>query len=178
MIVNNTAGMQNGWAYMLQTALPQFIQGLSQVLTCLAVIEIAPAGLEATIYELMISAMNGANSLSSALQSMLAAPFNLNIITASSWQANHCAQNNRTWGDHPDPICKIWETSMVNASWMTLGVNVGCILIFCWFMPTNAKHCQEWAAKKSFHNNWAALLNLVCFAGPFTYAIYQVFHFL
>jgi hypothetical protein len=177
MIVHDTWGAQSGWFYMIQNAIPQFIQGLCQVLTCLAVIEISPAGLEATIYEMMISAMNGAIALQAALQSQFAAPFDLDDIGADGWRDNHCARNNGTWGDTPAPICHTWEERMVGASWMTLGINVACILIFCWFMSTNAKHCREWAAKKSWHNNWAAALNLVLFAGPFTYAIYEVFQF-
>lgn len=177
MMVHNTWGAQSGWFYMIQNALPMFVQGLCQVLTCLAVIEISPAGLEATIYEMMISAMNGAQSLQAALQSQLAGPFKLGAINANDWADNHCARNNGTWGDTAAPICHTWEERMVGASWMTLGVNMVSILLFCWFMPKNAKHCREWAAKKSWHNSWAAALNAVMFAGPFTYAIYTVFQF-
>merc|ERR1712070_776799 len=105
-------GTQNGWFYMFQNAVPQFIQGLNQVLSCLAVIEISPAGLEATIYELLISSMNGAQTLGVALQSMLADPFSLNDITGPNWADSHCAQNNNTWGDHPEPICSTYTRDM------------------------------------------------------------------
>merc|ERR1711957_9169 len=75
--------------YMFQSAMPAFVQGLSQVLSCLAVVEISPPGLEATIYEMLISAMNGANALSAAIQSSLVGAFNLDDITAPNWIDNH-----------------------------------------------------------------------------------------
>merc|ERR1711908_261389 len=103
---------QNGWFYLFYNQIPVFIQGLCQVLGSLAVIEVSPAGLEATIYELLISASNGALALSAALQSVFAAPFKLDI-SSKEWEANHCARSNGTWSDVPAaPICHTWESRM------------------------------------------------------------------
>jgi len=178
MIVYNTGGFsQNGWFYMIQTSVPLLIQGLNQVLSCIAVIEIAPAGLEATIYELLISSMNGAIALQAVLQSQLAAPFKLNEVTAHNWADNHCAQNNGTdWYD-PSDKCAGYQSSMSGASFATLGINIGGVLIFCWFMPKNGQHCREWRDKISWHKPWAAWLNFFIFVVPFTYAMVGVFSF-
>lgn len=175
MIVNNTFGFsQNGWFYMFQNAMPQFIQGLSQVLSCLAVIEISPPGLEATIYELLISSMNGAQTLGVAFQSAFAAPFNLDDITGTDWAADHCSSSNGTWGNDPAPICHTYAQNMTNASYMTLAVNLASVAAFVWFMPRNAAHCREWAAKTSWQNWKVGCLNLVIFVVPFAYANVQV----
>merc|ERR1719460_649339 len=97
MIVFDTWGIsQNGWFYMFQTNIPNMIQGLCQVLSCLAVIEISPAGLEATIYELLISSSNGALALSAALQSQFAKPFHLDSIGAEQWADYGCSASNKT----------------------------------------------------------------------------------
>lgn len=178
MIIHDTFGIsQNGWFYMIQNSLPQIIQGLCQVLSCLAVIEISPPGLEATIYELLISSMNGATTLGVAIQSALAAPFNLDSISQTEWQEYHCASNNGTWTSNytPGPECHTYVRNMTNASIMTICVNVGSICAFVWFMPRNAAHCREWAGKTSWQKWQVGLLNLVIFIVPFIYANIQVF---
>lgn len=175
MIIHNTFGFaQNGWFYMAQNSLPQIIQGLCQVLSCLAVIEISPPGLEATIYELLISSMNGATTLGVAIQSAFAAPFDLNEISAPEWRDHHCSSSNGTWGDNPDPICHTYTRNMTNASIMTICINVSSICVFVWFMPRNAAHCREWAAKSSWKNPKVACLNFMIFIVPFVYANIQV----
>lgn len=175
MIISNTFGIsQNGWFYMAQNSLPQIIQGLCQVLSCLAVIEISPPGLEATIYELLISSMNGASTLGVAIQSMFAAPFDLDEINGDEWRDMHCSKSNGTWGDDPAPICNTWERNMTNASIMTICVNIVSIICFVWFMPRNAAHCREWASKESWQNGKVGLLNFVIFIVPFVYANIEV----
>merc|ERR1719361_24621 len=112
MIVYDTWGIsQNGWFYMFQSNIPSVIQGLCQVLSCLAVIEISPAGLESTIYELLISSMNGALALSAALQSQLAAPFQLHI-TAANWTSYGCDAANTAGVVRNSTMCDVYETRM------------------------------------------------------------------
>lgn len=180
MIIFDSFGIsQNGWFYLFYNQIPSFIQGLCQVLGSLAVIEVSPAGLEATIYELLISANNGALALSAALQSVFAKPFELDGIDGPGWAKHHCARSNGTWSsDYPaDPICHKWENRMASATWMTLAVNLVGVVIFMWFMPKNAAHCREWAAKATWHNSGAACLNFVVFFGPFIYSTYQTLSF-
>lgn len=176
MIVYDTWGIsQNGWFYMFQSNIPSVIQGLCQVLSCLAVIEISPAGLESTIYELLISSMNGALALSAALQSQFAAPFKLGVITLPAWKENGCGTHSLE--PRNNDVCGGYETRMSAATWTTLAVNLVGVLIFMWFMPKNAAHCRKWAAVESWHSNWAAVLNVVVFGGPFIYSIYTTFSF-
>lgn len=179
MIIYDTWGIsQNGWFYLFYNQIPSFIQGLCQVLGSLAVIEVSPAGLEATIYELLISANNGALALSAALQSVFAEPFELDGINGPAWADYHCARSNGTWSDVPAaPICNKWENRMASATWMTLAVNLLGVVIFMWFMPKNGAHCREWAAKASWHTNWAGALNFVVFFGPFIYSTYTTLSF-
>merc|ERR1712066_587631 len=146
MIIFDSFGIsQNGWFYLFYNQIPSFIQGLCQVLGSLAVIEVSPAGLEATIYELLISANNGALALSAALQSVFAEPFKLGPINADEWSSYHCARSNGTWSDVPaEPICHTWENRMATATWVTLAVNLAGVAVFMWFMPKNGAHCREW----------------------------------
>jgi len=81
MIVYNSFGIsQNGWFFMFQNNVPMLIQGIGQVVCSLAVVEISPPGLEATIYELLTSATNGAISLSTTLQTSFGIMFGVDEI--------------------------------------------------------------------------------------------------
>merc|ERR1711957_119834 len=85
MIIYDTWGIsRNGWFYMFTSNLPAIIQGVGRIVSSLAIIEISPAGLEATVYELLVSANNGAISLNTALQTVFAAPFQLDDINRES----------------------------------------------------------------------------------------------
>jgi len=176
MITTNTWGIsQNGWFYMGQNALPSIIQGLSQVLSCLAVIEISPPGLEATIYELLISSMNGATTLMVAFQSAMGSIFDLEDITAKKWSDNHCSATglNSTIFD-PQPICETYENSVTHATIFTIVFNIIGICCFVWFMPMNGAHCRQWASKVNWQNSKVGILNGLIFIVPFVYANIQV----
>lgn len=177
MIIYDSFGVsQNGWFYMFQSNIPMMVQGVCQVLSCLAVIEISPVGLEATIYEMLISSMNGALALSTAVQSQLAEPFDLGPINSDAWIKYGCGAQN-TDVVRNAAVCNSFQSRMGRATWMTLGVNLAGVLVFMWFMPKNAKQCREWAAVNSWKTSWAGLLNTVVFGGPFIYSVYTTLSF-
>merc|ERR1719223_986324 len=140
------------------------IQGLGRIVGSLAVVEISPKGLEATVYELIISANNGAISLNSALQSVFAAPFQLEDVSSKSWDL------------HPAMV-PTYQHRMMMATIFSLLVNVAGAAIFVWCLPKNPEQCQEWAKRKSWHTNRVAVLNTVIFLVPFLYANYTTLSF-
>merc|ERR1719460_3060427 len=86
MIVYDTFGIsQNGWFYMFQNSIPMLIQGIGQVVGSLAVVEISPPGLEATVYELLTSATNGAISLSTTLQTSFGKVFKVDDVAVDTF---------------------------------------------------------------------------------------------
>jgi len=166
MIVYNTWGIsRNGWFYMFQLNIPQFIQGVGQVVSSLAVIEVSPPGLEATIYELLISANNGAISMSSVLQTIFGRLFNVDGITASLFD------------EHPDMVA-VYERRLAVATIFCLIVNLVGAAVFMWFMPKNPAQCREWMGKEKWQTNSTAMLNLVVFLVPYIYANYSVVSFI
>merc|ERR1712232_124658 len=155
MIVYDTFGIaRNGWFYMFQSNVPNFIQGIGQVVTSLAVVEVSPSGLEATIFELLTSAFNGAIALSASLQTTFGHVFNLDEINAN------------TFYDHEEE----YANRLATATLFCLAVNLTGALVFVWFLPKNPEQCHEWSGKKSWHTNKAGILNTLVFAGPFLYA--------
>merc|ERR1719163_2317146 len=81
MMIFNTGGFgQTGWFYAFGTNIMLLIQGVQQVLSSLAVIEISPPGFEASIYEFLISVGNSGISLNGNIMNFLLPVFNLNGI--------------------------------------------------------------------------------------------------
>jgi len=160
MSIYDTWGIsRNGWFYMFSSYMPSLIAGVGRVVSSLAIIEISPKGLEATVFELLISANNGAMSLNSALMTVFAAPFQLDDVNSESWDA------------HPEMI-PAYENRMMMATVFSLLVNVVGAFIFVWFLPRNGEQCRAWAQKKSWHKNRVAVLNCLIFSVPFVYANY------
>jgi hypothetical protein len=163
MIVYDTFGIsQNGWFYMLQSNIPMLIQGIGQVVGSLAVVEISPPGLEATIYELLTSATNGAISLSTTLQTSFGKVFKVDEVAYDTFHG---------------PMHDEFVARMARATLFTLAVNVAAAAVFMWFLPKNPAMCKDWLEKKSWHTKWAGVLNTVVFLGPFAYANYMLLSF-
>jgi len=150
---------RNGWFYMFTSSLPSFIQGVGRIVSSLAIVEISPKGLEATVYELLVSANNGAISLNTAFQTVFAAPFELEDVNIVSWEK------------HPEMV-PTYQQRLMLASVFTLIVNLIGAVVFVWFLPKNAEQCRAWANKKSWHKHKVAVLNCVIFTVPFVYANY------
>lgn len=160
MSIYDTWGIsRNGWFFMLSGNVPVFIQGIARVVGSLPIVEISPKGLEATVYELLISANNGAMSMNTALMTVFAAPFQLDDV------------NSKSWDTHPEMI-PTYQSRMMWSTIFSLSVNVVGSLVFMWCLPRNAQQCKSWSDKKSWHRNWAAALNCVIFVVPFAYANY------
>jgi hypothetical protein len=163
MIVYDTFGIsQNGWFYMFQNSIPMLIQGIGQVVGSLAVVEISPPGLEATVYELLTSASNGAISLSTTLQTTFGKVFKVDEISYDNFHG---------------PMHDVFVARMARATLFCLIVNVTSAAIFMWFLPKGPQMCKDWLEKKSWHTTWAGLLNVVVFAGPFFYANFMLLAF-
>jgi len=162
MSIYDTWGIsRNGWFLMLSSNLPSFIQGIGRVVSSFAIVEISPKGLEATVYELLVSANNGAISMNTALMTVFAKPFQLDDVNAESWDK------------HPDMVPE-YQTRMMWSTVFSLLVNVIGACVFMWFLPKNAEQCKAWAEKKSWpwQRNGAAVLNWMVFLVPFAYANY------
>jgi hypothetical protein len=148
---------RNGWFYMLQANVPLLIAGVGQIVGSLAVVEVSPPGLEATIYELLISASNGAQSLSVALQTSFGRMFELTDISIETWLA------------HPR-LVPLYQQRLVHATLFCLGLNLLGAAVFVWFLPQGPQQCREWAEKKAWHTTPVAVLNAVLLLVPLLYA--------
>merc|ERR1712050_210863 len=119
---------------MLSGNLPAFIPGIGWVVGSLAIVEISPKGLEATVFELLISANNGAISMNAAIQTAFGEPFQLDDVNSDSWDL------------HPEMVPE-YQSGMMSATVFSLAVNIVGAFAFMWFLPKNAEQCRAWSEK-------------------------------
>jgi len=145
---------QSGWFYAFGSNIMLIIQGVQQVLSSLAVIEISPPGFEASVYEFLISIGNSGISLNANLMNIFVPVFDLVGI-----ETNYHNISNPT-NPHYDPSKHDHFNSLLGtATYFTITVNVIAALCFCWFLPVGKAQCHEWLGQ--WKNKRTGIFNLV-----------------
>jgi len=163
LVIYNAWGVgQDGWFFVFGSNILLFIQGIGQVLSSLATAEIAPPGLEATIYESLTSISNGAITLNTNIQNLFVPVFNLNGVSASTYFP--CPSN-------PNPDQAKMNQDMANATYFTIVVNIAATLIFCVFFPKSKAQTREWRDDNWWHTRTVGFTGAILGAGGFAFAI-------
>eukprot|EP00811_Abedinium_folium_P012526 NODE_2161_length_2279_cov_9.491636.p1 GENE.NODE_2161_length_2279_cov_9.491636~~NODE_2161_length_2279_cov_9.491636.p1 ORF type:complete len:506 (+),score=158.07 NODE_2161_length_2279_cov_9.491636:155-1672(+) len=130
LVIFNAWGVgQDGWFYALGGSALSLITGVQQVLSSLAVVEISPAGYEATVYEIITTVHNAGITLCSNFQNLLVPVFALNDIDALTYTA-------ATRDDYNARMCA--------ATVFTLVLNVVTVPMFMGFLPKDKAQCAAW----------------------------------
>jgi len=149
---------QNGWFYALSGSVLQIIQGLAQVLSSLAVIEIAPPGFEATVYEFMTTMHNAGITLNTNLQNIFVPVFNLNDVSAERYFAHN---------SHRDEF----NHRMASATLFTIVINVAGVYLFSYFAPRNRDDCKLWKEDASWRSKYVGAAVLIIGGGCFLFSV-------
>jgi len=150
MTIYNTWGIgQDGWFFIITgTVIPDFIQGIAQVVSSLAVAEVAPSGGEAFTYEFLTSVMNCAIALNLNLGNIFVPIFSLGDITLEKYNSADAAQKN------------VYNTNMANATYLAAAINLAGLLIFIWFLPIDKQQTRAWLSEKGWHRPIVGCLGL------------------
>jgi len=158
-IIYNFGGFcQSGAFYCFGDCIINLVQGIAQVLSSLATIEIARPGLEATTYEALVTVHNCAIALNTNIANSFLPVFNLNAITYDSYQKAS-----------PD-IKADFNTDMRNATLVTAAMQLGGTLFFMWFLPNNKEMCRIWKDDTRFHKSSIAATCLAVAVCIFCYS--------
>jgi len=164
LVVYNAWGVgQNGWFYIFGSNIMNFIAGIAQVLSSLATAEIAPPGLEATVYEALTSIHNAAIALNSNIQNMFIPIFHLNGINSHTYFP--CPPNN----PHPDQAKM--NQDMANATYFTIAVSIVSTIVFAFFFPRTKAETREWREDLWWHKPWVGFVSAFLGLGGFIFAI-------
>ncbi|CAE6952585.1 unnamed protein product [Symbiodinium sp. CCMP2592] len=162
MVIYNAWGIgQDGWFYAFGSNILMVIQGIAQVLSSLAVVEISPAGYEASVYEFLTSIHNAGITLNSNLQNLFVPIFHLNGIAQAYFPTP----------SDPSPPQSEFNTDMARATYFTMIVNLAGALTFCWFLPKQKEQCRKWAEDPVWRRPAVGTVNVVLGGGVLLFSI-------
>ena len=141
----NSGGTRNAWYTIFIDLDQSFVNGLTQVIYSLAVMELAKPGQEATTYELVVTVGNAASVLSDFFATQLLGPFNVvGCINSDDDGTQNCPNN---------AVNLHSTTSFVNSNGpmkftyyclFLCGFAIICTLIFTPYLPKDKAQCHEW----------------------------------
>lgn len=159
-MIYNWGGAQNGWFISIAPAILNIIVGIAQVLTSLAVVEIAPPGMEATVYEFLTTVHNAAISMNNVISSDFICWLGISgIQDEASYIADQAHYN---------------KQMDIGSWWAMLIVVVGTGLAYI-TLPKDKETCHTWLNKKSWQNAGVGCLNLAIALIPAWWALIRVF---
>merc|ERR1712190_610429 len=142
---------QNGWFFELVGDFSAPIQNFAVLVTQLAVAEICPPGCEATVDHFVEGILNVALNLGSTTLPIMFLPvFELGAINAVSYFASSAQQ-------------QLMNTRMVDATCMTIGINLLGSFVCVAFLPRCKAQCREWAEDTRWHS--VLVGSVVCVLG-------------
>lgn len=158
-MIYNWAGAQNGWFVSIAPSILQVIVGIAQVLTSLAVVEISPPGMEATVYEFLTTVHNAAITINGVISSDFICWVGISGITNETTYMADQAHYNKQMD--------------IGSWWAMLIVAVGSALAYV-TLPKDKDTCHVWLNKKSWQNGGVGCLNLAIALIPAWWSLYRV----
>mmetsp|Transcript_25489 Transcript_25489/g.57916 ORF Transcript_25489/g.57916 Transcript_25489/m.57916 type:complete len:609 (-) Transcript_25489:38-1864(-) len=151
LVIYNAWGVgQDGWFFAFGNNSLMVIQGIAQVLSSLAVVEISPYGLEASVYEFLTTMHNAGITLNTNIQNLFVPVFSLGAIATSYFPTP----------EDPNPPVHDENRRMAMATYFTVTSNLVGAMIFCWFLPKNRRQCKAWADDASWHRPLAGVVSV------------------
>lgn len=159
-MIHNWGGAQNGWFSSLAPVILNIIPGIAQVLTSLAVVEISPPGMEATVYEFLTTVHNAAMTLNTVIKSDMQSWLGLDGIHG--------------------PISYMQDQSFYNrqmdiGTWCAMAIVAVGIALASVTLPKDKATCHAWLNKSSWHNAVVGCVNLAMALIPAWWALEKTF---
>merc|ERR1712048_156742 len=144
-----------GYFYQIQADLPALMQAIAFCLVNLIVVDIAPPGLEASVYEFLLTSINISQSVASVLQAILTRAMDLDNLGGGAYKAYH----NVSSKEYDLDKYHYYESRMATGIYLTVAIASFAAIWFSFFLPRNSKECREWAAIESWQVNGVAGVN-------------------
>jgi len=151
--LDRSSAARSPWLCIFIDSSEQFVQGITQVMMSMAIVELAPVGLEATCYELLVSVANSFITLNVVVSTQLMGPFKLSQVGV---------------GDHVETDQD--DTNMAYYTLLITGINIVGVLTSVWFFPKNPEQCHIWKASGG-RNSYVAVTASVFATVTVVYAV-------
>jgi len=148
----NMAASVSGWFYVIQQDLPQLTQAVAFCLVQIAVAEIAPAGMEASVYEFLLTTSNIAITVGAIFTTLAQGWLGLSSLNGETFRDAY---------QHDPSKYHTYQNHMVIGLLGTAAVSVASAFLFSLCLPSGPQQCREWAAKKEWHVPSVSTMNFV-----------------
>merc|ERR1712137_1141431 len=159
-MIYNWAGAQNGWFVSIAPSILQIIVGIAQVLTSLAVVEISPPGMEATVYEFLTQVHNAAITLNTIFSSDLIEALDIGGFNDKTEYLQKQEYYNR---------------QMDTGTLIAIGICGLGIVLASLTLPKDKATCHTWLNKQGWNNPWVGAFNLVLAMGLAWFSLVRTF---
>jgi len=146
IMIYNVGGIgQNPWFFVFGNNVLNIIQGVSQVLSSLAVVEVAPRGFEASVYEFLTTMHNAGITLNLNLMGIFQPMFEVSDIISPGHNY------------HNDTAAELQADNqkLANATTFTLIMNIVGVLVVAFMIPKDKAQCKEWLEAPGFWKSTA-----------------------
>jgi len=162
IMIYNVGGVgQSGWFFVFGNNILMIVQGISQVLSSLAVVEIAPKGFEASVYEFLTTMHNAGITLNLNLMGMLQPILGVKAIVDNGYACSrdeNCSQIDPNY----DSLCADDRTTLMWATTFTVIVNMVGVVAVAMMIPATKAQCKEWLeAPGCWRSVWIGVLGSV-----------------
>lgn len=151
VMIYNVGGFgQTGWFFVFGNNILAIIQGVAQVLSSLAVVEVAPKGFEASVYEFLTTMHNAGITLNLNIMGLLQPIFGVTSIINNGYACQKgCTgyeEFNEACHDQPawQEACDHDNTLLAVATGATMAINVGGVVGVAFLIPANKQDCKDW----------------------------------
>lgn len=140
----NFSGTRTAWYTIFVDLDQSFVNGLTQVIYSLAVMELAKPGQEATTFELVATVGNAACAMSGIFATQLLGPLKCIGCTLASNSTHNCTLDVVDLNSISAYESSNGPQRFTVYSLMLIGISIVCTLIFTPFCPKNKAECHEW----------------------------------
>merc|ERR1712232_1462035 len=131
----------SGWFYVVQQDLPSLTQAIAFCLVQITASEFAPAGMEASLYEFLLTATNISISVGDICTTMMQDWLGLGTLSGDDFK--------KAFETDLSQYHK-YQSSMTFGLLATAAVSVASAMVFSMCMPKDPEQCREWASWKQW----------------------------
>jgi len=156
----NNGGTRNAWYTIFIDLDQSFVNGLTQVIYSLAVMELAKPGQEATTYELVVTVGNAASALSGTFATQLLGPFG--VVGCTNDDPDQCPANSVNMSSAEAFEAEGGPLKFTRYSLALCSIAILCTFIFTPYLPKDKAQCHEWKrVGEEAPNRWRPYFTLV-----------------
>lgn len=154
-----------GWFYIIQSDMPSLMQAISFCLVQITVAEFAPAGMEASLYEFLLTAANISITIGDISTTMMQGWLDLGNLSGEMFRT--AFENDKAQYHH-------YQTNMTIGVLATCAASVVVTFIFSMCMPKNPEQCRDWGSRAAWQVPSVSMANFGIVSFMIVWSLWKV----